>query len=221
MKIKLSSVLDLSKFLSTQAGRELRDLLEYVSQMAQQVITALTSNLSYADNFSCEIKNVQIKNNTLTTIKPSKSLPVKEVRIRRVYDNQYYILNYFGWNYDQNDNINFIAKYLGSPIYDHQPVSDVVASAVGAVITVTSPLHGLKSGYLLYIFNANNFTNNNNINGIVNILVTGPDTFTFTAPGGAPAGGPGTLDYQIKYTYEEIYVPESYLINLDIIIYYG
>lgn len=221
VKIKLSSVLELSKFLSTQSGKELRDILEYLSQLSQQVITALTSNLSYGDNFDCEIKNIQVKSNSFTTIAPSKAIPIREVRIRRVYDNIFYIVDYSGWNIDQNGNINFLAKFIASPVIDYQPVESVPAVAVGAVITVTSPQHGLATGYLLYVYNASGFTTSNNVNGIVNITVLTADTFVFNAPGGAPAAGPGTIDYQVKETGLERVIPSNYLVNLDIIIYYG
>lgn len=114
MKIKLSSVLDLSKFLSTQAGKELRDVLEYLSQLSQQLITALTSNLSYSDNFSCEIKRIQIANNTITKIAPSRAINVTEIRIRRVYDNVFYIVDYCGWNYADDGSINFLVNFIGT-----------------------------------------------------------------------------------------------------------
>ena len=107
MKIKLSSVLDLSRFLSTSSGQELKDVLEYLAQLSEQVITALTSNLSYPDNFACEIKQLSLRSGVTTIVRPSREVTVTDVRIRRIYDNNYFIVESVGWNYDSSGNINF------------------------------------------------------------------------------------------------------------------
>ncbi len=221
MKVKLSSVLDLSKFLATQSGKELRDALDYLAQLSQQVITLLTSNLSYGDNFNCEIKRLEVKNNTFTTIKPGKNINVSEVRIRRVIDNNYFIIDYFGWNYDANQNINFIANFINSPRKFQDAVIDVPASAVGNIITVTSPNHGLNSGDILIFFNASGFTISGYLNGTTYVNVVNENIFTYLAPGGIPGGGPGFISYKYDDTLLKITPPENYTMVLDIIIYYG
>lgn len=107
MKIKLSSVLDLSRFLSTKSGQELKDVLEYLSQLSEQVITALTSNLSFPDNFSCEVKQLSIRSGVTTVVKPTRDITVTDVKVRRIYDNNYFIVDSVGWNYDTSGDINF------------------------------------------------------------------------------------------------------------------
>lgn len=115
MKIKLSSVLDLSRFLETKAGQELQDALSYLSNLSNEVITALTSNLSYADNFSCEIKRVSLQSGVETIISPSKTTSVREIRVRRIYDNNFYVVESIGWNYDESGNVKFKVSLSGSP----------------------------------------------------------------------------------------------------------
>jgi len=126
MKIKLSSVLDLSRYLTTPAGQSLKDVLQYLSMLAQEVITALSNNLSYEDNFSCEIKRVVITNNVQTRVLSSKALPVKEIRVRRIYDNNYYVVSSFGWTYDVSGNLSILLNLAGAPAPDRQVSVDLI-----------------------------------------------------------------------------------------------
>lgn len=126
MKIKVSSVLDLSQYLSTGAGRQLKGALEYLAQFAEEIVTALTSNLNYADNFSCEIKNVQLRTGISTVIKTSKDTPVKEIRIRRIYDDIYYTVQSFGWKYDSSGQIILTVSFDGSPGVDRTISADII-----------------------------------------------------------------------------------------------
>ena len=126
MKIKLSSVLDLSRYMRTEAGRSLKDVLEYLSMLAQETITALSNNLSYEDNFSCEIKRVSVTNNVETRVLSSKSTPVREIRIRRVYDNNYYVVSSFGWTYDVSGNLSVVVNMAGSPAPNRQIDLDLI-----------------------------------------------------------------------------------------------
>ncbi len=126
MKIKLSSVLDLSRYMKTPAGRSLKDVLEYLSMLAQETITALSNNLSYEDNFSCEIKRVIITNRVETRVQASKNIPVKEIRIRRIYDNNYYVVSSFGWTYDVSGNLSVVVNLDGRPDTNQQISVDLI-----------------------------------------------------------------------------------------------
>lgn len=116
MKIKLSNILDLSKYLDTKAGQDIKGVLEYLAQLADELITALTSNLSYADNFSCEIKKVDLRHNLKTQISVSKNnSEVKEIRVRRIYDDEYFTVSSFGWTNNIQGGIDVKLLVEGAP----------------------------------------------------------------------------------------------------------
>lgn len=98
----------------------------------------------------------------------------------------------FGYR-DANDNL-----ILGSPsdiaTITNTAVNNVVASAAGTTITVTSTAHGLETGQYLVFGNAAGFTTSSNADGVYQITVTGANSFTYVVSSG-PGGGPGTVDY--------------------------
>lgn len=114
MKLKVSNVIDLSRFLTTKAGEELKGILEYISRLSDEVVTALTSNLTYEDNFLCEVKKISIRTSTNNIIKLDKNLPVKEIRIRRVYDDIYFIVSAFGWTYTPQGEVVVNSTFLST-----------------------------------------------------------------------------------------------------------
>tara|TARA_R110002020_G_scaffold462175_1_gene681578 strand:- start:690 stop:1094 length:405 start_codon:yes stop_codon:yes gene_type:complete len=113
MKLKVSNVIDLSRFLITKSGQELKQLLQYLSQLSDEVVTALSSNLTYEDNFLCEIKKVQLVSGGSQVIKLSKTSPVKEIRVRRMYNDVFYIVSAFGWSYDPAGNVTVNGVFSG------------------------------------------------------------------------------------------------------------
>lgn len=98
----------------------------------------------------------------------------------------------FGYQ-DSNGNLILGAPSQVSTI-SNPFIDNAVASAVGAVVTVTSTGHGLVTGQYVTVVGAAGFGTSSNANGLYQVTVTGANTFTYTA-GGAPGGGPGTVDY--------------------------
>tara|TARA_R110000824_G_scaffold401754_1_gene614876 strand:+ start:3541 stop:3936 length:396 start_codon:yes stop_codon:yes gene_type:complete len=116
MKLKVSNVLDLSKYLQTKTGQELRGLLEYVAKLGEEIVTALTSNLSYGDNFSAELKKITLRDGIREVIKISKpDVGVKEIRVRRIYDDEFFVIQSFGWSYNSQSEIIVELNFAGSP----------------------------------------------------------------------------------------------------------
>ena len=117
MKIKISSVVDLTKYLETKTGQDLKELLEYIAQLADEVITALTSNLSYVDNFSSEVKRCVLRTGERTEISISKpKAEVKEIRVRRIYDDTYFLVEQFGWHYNQEGKVEVMLIIGGGAV---------------------------------------------------------------------------------------------------------
>ena len=115
MKLKLSSVFEVSRYVATKPGQELREALEYLAEFSQQVVTALNAKLSYGDNFQCEIKQIQIATGTPTVIFPDSTYRIKEIRLRRIMDARFYTTSEVGWNYDPSGQPVFKCTIPGAP----------------------------------------------------------------------------------------------------------
>jgi hypothetical protein len=114
MKIRLSSVFELSKYLATKSGKELEEALQYISELSQQLIDGLTNKLSDEDNTNCETRDIQFISGQVTNLSPGKSR-IKEIRVRKVVDDTYYVIDKLGWNYAPNGQVNLYISLDGSP----------------------------------------------------------------------------------------------------------
>lgn len=69
-------MLETSKFLATQAGQELNDLIVYLGDFAEQTIRALRNGLTFADNFNCKIIAAQMVHGVPTSIDTERKTPI-------------------------------------------------------------------------------------------------------------------------------------------------
>ena len=68
-KLTINRVFEVSKSLVTDAGKELKEFIEYTADIAEQTIRALRSGLTFQDNLNCEIKTVTgLKHNVEQTV---------------------------------------------------------------------------------------------------------------------------------------------------------
>jgi hypothetical protein len=114
MKIRISKVLDVSKFLETEAGNQLKDVLMYLGEFTQQIVQAVGGKLSYVDNFLSEVKTITAKNNEEITVSVNGKR-IFDVRVIRSLSPEFYIIERFGWKYDNSGNINLTLAVTGSP----------------------------------------------------------------------------------------------------------
>lgn len=115
MNISIAKLVEVSKFLATEAGGELREFIEYMGGMSEQVIRALKNGLTFRDNFDAEVLEVeltsgtaQIVGNKKTTVKPSGVL------VQRVISSLY-SLDAFLWYLDGQNKLTVKATFTGSP----------------------------------------------------------------------------------------------------------
>ena len=76
MKISLSRVFEISKYLATDAGKELSDVLQYLSDFAENVIRALQNNLTFADNFNAKATTLTLKHDVAQVVNTDGKRPV-------------------------------------------------------------------------------------------------------------------------------------------------
>jgi hypothetical protein len=116
-KITISRIFEISKYLATKAGQELRDPLTYLSEFAEVTLRNLRNGLTFADNLDCEVKRVSVRNDLETIVSTSTSDSKRAVRITvdRAIDGTYYVVNSFGWKYNANGDIVIKATFDGTP----------------------------------------------------------------------------------------------------------
>ncbi len=126
-KPRISKVFDMSKYLGTKSGIELRDVLLFISEFVNDFIACVTNGLSYQDNFDCEYKTVSLFNGRETIVgisKPTKR--VTEIRVRQVVDDFYYIVDSFGWKYNSDGNLVVTIVYFGSTPANFNPQVNLI-----------------------------------------------------------------------------------------------
>lgn len=111
MKLSINRLLDISKLATTEAGKQLRELLEYTSSMAEQVLRALRNQLTFEDNFLAEIRTVTLAHDTEQVVEFATRQPTGML-VRRVVDTTS-VLDGFNWYI--NEDGNAIVKALFSP----------------------------------------------------------------------------------------------------------
>ncbi len=117
-KINLNRQFETSRYLNTQAGQELQDALTYLSQFAEITLRALrggVGSLTYLDNFDCQTKTVGLMTGVEQIILLQPTRRISEVRLRQAVDQTYYVIESFGWKYDNTGNVVVKANFAGPP----------------------------------------------------------------------------------------------------------
>lgn len=114
-KITVSRIFELSKYLATKSGQELKDALIYTSEFAEVALRNLRNGLTFADNFDCEVKQVTLRTGIETKIAIASRKRATSVVVRRVVNDLYYQVNSFGWKYAADGDIVVTAAFAGSP----------------------------------------------------------------------------------------------------------
>tara|TARA_R110000824_G_scaffold23048_1_gene83276 strand:+ start:3803 stop:4210 length:408 start_codon:yes stop_codon:yes gene_type:complete len=118
-KITISRLFEVSKYLTTDSGKELKDALVYLSEFVEVVIRNLRNGLTFEGNFDTQVKQVVLNPETETVILSSTTRRVKEVVVRQVISDTYYRLDGFGWKYNSEGNVVISAGFKdatgGSP----------------------------------------------------------------------------------------------------------
>lgn len=114
-KITISRIFELSKYLSTKAGQELKDALAYLSDFAEVSLRNLRNGLTFSDNFDCELKTVAVRSNVETKISLASRKRATAVLVKRVVHDNYYIVDKFGWKFNADGDIVITTVFSGSP----------------------------------------------------------------------------------------------------------
>jgi len=122
-KPRISKVFDMSKYISTKSGQELKDVLFFISELVNDFISCLTNGISYLDNFDCEYKTVSLFNGLETVVGVKTGKRVSEIRVRQIITDVYYVQSGFGWKYNYAGEVVVTILYSGNPPADVQPLT--------------------------------------------------------------------------------------------------
>lgn len=114
-KVTLSRLFEVSRYLTTEAGDQLKDALFYLSEFVEVTTRNLRNGLTFTDNFDTIIKTISVRPDTETVILVSDKRRATEVVLRRVVDNQYYDVSSYGWKYNSAGEIVVRVGFAGSP----------------------------------------------------------------------------------------------------------
>ena len=106
MKLFISRIIETSRFLSTEAGQQLTDFINYMSELAEQTIRALRNGLNFSDNFSCKVVSLEVKTAVNQAIQADKAV----FGILLVYCDQ----ELSRWHWDTTRKLNSMSKLLSS-----------------------------------------------------------------------------------------------------------
>lgn len=114
-KFNISRLFEVSQYLVTDAGKDLKDALVYLSEFVEVVSRNLRNGLTFSDNFDAQQKDLTVRPDTETVILEGERRRVTEVVLRRVVDDTYYTADSFGWKYNSEGNVVIKAGFTGSP----------------------------------------------------------------------------------------------------------
>ncbi len=112
MKVTIGRIFETSRALSTKAGQELTDVLNFVAQFAELTLRSLRNGLTDADNTDCTIRIVQLTNEPISI--PTTKRPV-EIRARRVLSATAQLARPIAWYFGSNGSIVVQANFVTAP----------------------------------------------------------------------------------------------------------
>jgi hypothetical protein len=112
MKITITRLLETSKYLATEAGKQLEGMITQTAEFMDQGVRSLRNGLTFRDNFDAEGKTLSLKDGVATVVASSKT--VTGILITRTVSTTY-ALSSFLWYYDSNSKLTVKATFTPTP----------------------------------------------------------------------------------------------------------
>lgn len=114
MRFNITKLFDDAKAKATEAGKQLTDLIQYLSEFCELTGRSLRNGLTYADNFDCEIVNLTLLDSTETVVMTKKI--VRGVQALRVTGVENIMITGLGWRYNSGGEFAVKMKFDPAPI---------------------------------------------------------------------------------------------------------
>lgn len=112
MKVTLTRLLETSKYIATEAGQQLADMITLLADFMDQGVRSLRNGLTFRDNFDAETKKLTLKDGVATTVAITKT--VTGAIVTRTLSSTYSLAT-FAWYYDSNSKLTVKATFLPTP----------------------------------------------------------------------------------------------------------
>lgn len=187
MKITISRLFETTKTLSTKAGREVKDFVEYMAQLSELTVRALRNGLTFRDNFSAEILSVTLQHGVALQLN-NKKLSPEGIIVQRVLAAGRSLQGELKWFLDEGGNVQALV------FYREHTQSGVSWSRATNVVTVSNPYHGLRSGDSVKVFYSA-VAGANVAYGDYTVTAANVQSFTFSETAGNDSG---ILSYRVN-----------------------
>jgi hypothetical protein len=114
MKITIGRIFETARALSTEAGTQLQDFIQFQASFAEITIRALRNGLTDEDNTDCEIRTVELTDNTPLALGVQKK-KAREVRVRRVVSSTTALSAPLAWGFTNSGAVTMTAKFSPTP----------------------------------------------------------------------------------------------------------
>ena len=74
-KLSIQRLLEASKLKATEAGKQLDELIDFVNDLADQIVRSLRNGLNFQDNFNCLVSTVEVKSGESTVVNTGGQRP--------------------------------------------------------------------------------------------------------------------------------------------------
>lgn len=112
-QIKVSRLVEVAKILTTKSGQELQDFVQYVADLAEQVVRALRNGLSFTDNMDATFKTVSLVSGSTAAVnvgtrRPAGIWPVQVVSTQHGWES-------FHWYIDGAGQAQVLMTFTSTP----------------------------------------------------------------------------------------------------------
>jgi hypothetical protein len=110
-RLTINRILETSKYLATDAGQQLADLITYIGDFAEQTIRALRQGLTFADNVKCQMPTVAVTSAVATLVNLDGKTPIGVWPIRMTGSASGY--DAFAWAIDDQGRLTVTVTTTG------------------------------------------------------------------------------------------------------------
>jgi len=113
-KLSIQRLLEASKLKATEAGQQLDELIDFVNDLADQMVRSIRNGLNFQDNFNCLVSTLEISDGEETVVNTGGQTPYGIIPLRVI--SQTVSVTNLVWYVDDKGQTKVTASLAGSPV---------------------------------------------------------------------------------------------------------
>lgn len=113
MKLNIPRIFEKSRVLSSEAGKQITEFVDFMSDFVEQTTRALRNQLTIADNMDAIVSEVTVSHQTETVIYTNNKVPMG-IHVIKV-SHKDYAVDAFRWYVDENNQTKIWVRYTSLP----------------------------------------------------------------------------------------------------------